>query len=103
MTWKPIVDRFCYQYLQLDPNPELPSRELARLSAVQDAIYQKLFAPGAVRYGPPTSYQLLILKRLVAHIEASIDDWDAHVSCRAPPSRLPLRRMCSDRLLLCDP
>lgn len=93
------MDRFCYQYLQLEPNPELPPRELARLSAVQDAIYLKLFAEGAVRYGPPTSYQLLILKRLVAHIEASIDDWDAHVSCRAPVSAAMSLRRCSDLMV----
>lgn len=80
MDWQKAVDRFCYQYLQLEADPELPPPELARLAEVQDAIYEKLFADGAVQYGPPTGYQLIILKRLIARIEASIEDWDAHVS-----------------------
>jgi hypothetical protein len=51
-----------------------------REASTQEAIFQSVFAEDAVRYGPPLRYQLRALKELVAKIEASIEDWDAHVS-----------------------
>lgn len=79
-AWSKEVDRFCHQYLQVEPSLDFPSQEFLRLSEVQDALYARLFADGAVRYGPPARYQTKILKELVAKVEASIDDWDQYVS-----------------------
>jgi hypothetical protein len=64
----------------LEPSPDLPAPHLLREAPIQEAIFNSLFAEDAVRYGPPLRYQLKILKSLVAQIEASIEDWDAHVS-----------------------
>lgn len=74
------VRRYCSQCLQLEPSPDLPEPRLLRETSVQDAIFNSLFAEDAVRFGPPLRYQLKMLKVLVAQIEASIEDWDAHVS-----------------------
>lgn len=82
------VARYCSQYLQLEPKLDLPEVHLLRDEETQEAIYDKLFAEGAVRYGPPLRYQLRMLKELVAAVEDSIDDWDRHVSFRLiGPSR----------------
>lgn len=78
--WQAAVDRFCRQYLQLEPDPEFPPNDYLKLSDVQEAIYIKVFADGAVLYSPPVRYQHRILKRLVAQIESSIDDGDEYVS-----------------------
>ncbi|KAI9162941.1 Protein-lysine N-methyltransferase EFM3 [Paramyrothecium foliicola] len=72
------VDRFCHQYLQLEQTLDFPDTSLLPLSEVQDAIFNRLFADGAVRYPPPPRYQLKTLKELVARIEASIDNWEEH-------------------------
>ncbi|CAH0017978.1 unnamed protein product [Clonostachys rhizophaga] len=77
-VWSKEVDRFCHQYLQVEPTLDFPSPEFLRLSEVQDALYALLYADGAVRYGPPARYQTKILKELVAKVEASIDDWDQY-------------------------
>ena len=74
------VSRFCSQYLQLEPSPDLPEPQYLREAPVQEAIFEGLFAEDAVLYGPPARYQLRVLKNLVAQIEASIEDWDEHVS-----------------------
>lgn len=78
--WQAPVDRFCRQYLQLESDPDLPPSDWLQLPDVQEAIYDQVFADGAVRYGPPVRYQHRILKKLVARIESSIDDWDEYVS-----------------------
>ncbi|KAK1468452.1 hypothetical protein CMEL01_00219 [Colletotrichum melonis] len=72
------VDRFCYQYLQLEPTLEYPTAEIIREASAQDTIYKKLFSDGAPRYSPPARYRLRVLKELVARIESSIEDWDQH-------------------------
>jgi len=72
--------RYCSQYLQLEPKLDLPAREVLRESKTQEAIFENLFDDGALRYAPPAHYQLRMLKELVARIEASIDDWEEHVS-----------------------
>ncbi|KAJ4011168.1 hypothetical protein NW752_007297 [Fusarium irregulare] len=72
------VDRFCHQYLQLQPDLDYPEPALLKTSQVQDEFYARLFADGAVRYGPPPRFQLRVLKELMARIEASIDDWDEY-------------------------
>lgn len=74
------VSRFCHQYLQLEHSLDLPESSLLKTSEVQDALYARLFADGAVRFSPPQRYQLRILKDLMARVEASIDDWDEFVS-----------------------
>lgn len=78
--WQKEVDRFCHQYLQLEPNLDFPQAKFIRLPEVQDAIYKRLFVDGAVPYGPPPRYQTKTLKNLVSYIETSIEDWDEHVS-----------------------
>lgn len=78
--WKTHVDRFCHQYIQLEPTLDYPKTTLLRESHVQEAIFTKLFADNAIQYGPPPRYKIKILKDLVSKIETSIDDWDEHVS-----------------------
>ncbi|KAM0553069.1 hypothetical protein ACHAPJ_007617 [Fusarium lateritium] len=72
------VDRFCHQYLQLQPDLDYPEPALLKTSQVQDALFERLFADGAIRYGPPPRFQLRVLKELMARIEASIDDWEEY-------------------------
>ncbi|KAK1675155.1 putative methyltransferase-domain-containing protein [Colletotrichum godetiae] len=72
------VNRFCYQYLQLESTLEYPTAETIRESSAQDTIYKKLFSEEGPRYSPPARYRLRVLKELVARIESSIDDWDQH-------------------------
>ncbi|KAF5721914.1 FAM86A [Fusarium mundagurra] len=72
------VDRFCHQYLQLQSDLDYPEASLLKTSQVQDAFYERLFADGAVRYGPPPRFQLRVLKELMSRIEASIDDWEEY-------------------------
>ncbi|KAF5536169.1 FAM86A [Fusarium napiforme] len=72
------VDRFCHQYLQLQSDLDYPEASLLKTSRVQDAFYERLFADGAVRYGPPPRFQLRVLKELMSRIEASIDDWEEY-------------------------
>merc|ERR1712000_188835 len=82
------VDRFCRQYLQLEPNLDFPEPIHLRQSTVQDAIHDNLFADEALRYGPPIRYQVKTLNSIVSKIEDSIEDWDQHVSSAALfPSR----------------
>lgn len=76
------MDRFCRQYLQLEPELDYPKDEYLRLADVQEAIYTRLFATGSIPYEPPARYIVRTLKALVSRIEASIDDWDEHVSFR---------------------
>lgn len=79
-SWTKQVDRFCYQYLQLEADLDYPEPALLKTATVQDALYDRLFADGAKRYAPPLRYQLRVLKELMAKIEGSIDDWDEYVS-----------------------
>lgn len=87
-AWKHHVDRFCRQYLQLEPALDFPPGELLRLGAVQQSIYRRLFADDALSHAPPDRYRLRTLKALVARIEAAIDDWDEHVSGSVAARRL---------------
>ncbi|KAF4339504.1 FAM86A [Fusarium beomiforme] len=72
------VDRFCHQFLQLQSDLDYPDPALLKTSQVQDEFYERLFADGAVRYGPPPRFQLRVLKELMSRIEASIDDWEEY-------------------------
>ncbi|KAK6217062.1 fam86a protein [Colletotrichum tabaci] len=72
------VERFCYQYLQLESVLDFPDPEVIRQQAAQDTIYKKLFSEEGPRYSPPARYRLKVLKELVARIESGIEDWDQH-------------------------
>lgn len=73
------MDRFCWQYLQLENSPDFPAPETLREEACQEELFRRLFADGALAHPPPHRYQLAVLKELVGRIEASIEDWDEHV------------------------
>ncbi|KAK4443080.1 S-adenosylmethionine-dependent methyltransferase-like protein [Podospora aff. communis PSN243] len=75
---KAQIDRFCWQFLQLDQTPEFPDDDTLRDADAQEALYRRVFAPDAVALPPPPRYQLRILKALVARIEGCITDWDEH-------------------------
>lgn len=78
------VDRFCYQYLQLEKELDYPDASLLIEEATQEHLVKRLFSENGPCYPPPARYQLRTLKELVKRIEASIEDWDAHVrDCRA--------------------
>lgn len=96
--WKHHVDRFCRQYLQLEPSLDFPPAEYLKLDTVQELIYERLFADDALLYAPPDRYRLRTLKQLIARIEASIDDWDEHVSrSLAAPHAVQLQ-VCNGRI-----
>ncbi|KAJ6437255.1 FAM86A protein [Purpureocillium lavendulum] len=88
--WKHHVDRFCRQFLQLEQGLDFPPAEYLKLDAVQELIFQRLFADDALVYAPPDRYRLKTLKALVARIEASIDDWDEHAVSDNLMSLLPV-------------
>ena len=62
---------------------------------MQEALFEALFAAGALRHKPPPRYEFRVLKELLSRIEASIDDWEQHVS--APPTRGSLVRRVNSR------
>ncbi|TLD32909.1 hypothetical protein PspLS_01604 [Pyricularia sp. CBS 133598] len=72
------LDRFCWQYLQLEQRLDYPTAELIRTEECQSELFARLFAPAALPHPPPHRYQLRVLKELVGRIEASIEDWDEH-------------------------
>ncbi|KAG8410311.1 hypothetical protein J3459_017202 [Metarhizium acridum] len=78
--WRQEVDRFCYQYLQLEPILDYPQDKFLRLEVVQNDIYKRIFCDETGSVGPPDRYRIKILKELVFRIESSIDDWDRYVS-----------------------
>lgn len=82
MTTTPDFDilRFCFQYLQLEQHLDFPAPWLLRQESTQEWLYRRLFAPDALDHPPPPRYQLRVLQELLRRIEASIDDWDTHVS-----------------------
>ena len=73
------VARFCRQYLQLEISLDYPEPQLLCRTDVQTTLFRYLFSDDAPAK-PPLRYQLRVLKELVARIEASIQDWDLHVS-----------------------
>lgn len=78
--WRQEVDRFCYQYLQLESILDYPQDKFLRLEDVQDDIYKRIFCDETDSVGPPDRYRIKILKELVFRIESAIDDWDRYVS-----------------------
>jgi len=83
------LDRFCRQYLQVEPDLDYPDPEHLRNDGFQQALYARAFKDG-VAPSPPTRYRLRVLKKLTKKIEESIQDWDEEV-CRSllKSSRLP--------------
>lgn len=79
-SWEAQVARFSNQYVQVESDLDFPEPSVLKFAHVQDALYQTLFADGALKFGPPSRYQLRVLKELVKRVEASIDDWDEYVS-----------------------
>lgn len=82
--WEHAVERFCRQYLQLEPQPDFPQGSYLRLPEVQDAIHTRLFQIGSLQHEPPMRYKVKTLKDLVSTIESSIDDWEEHVRSLCP-------------------
>lgn len=72
------MERFCWQYLQLENSLDFPAPEALREEACQEELFRRLFADSALAHPPPHWYQLTVLKELVSRIEASIEDWDQH-------------------------
>lgn len=71
------VNRFCYQYLQLESHLDYPDDRLLKRADVQDAIYSRVFAPDSGVAPRKPRFQLRVLKALVSRIEASIADAEA--------------------------
>jgi hypothetical protein len=59
---------------------DYPDADLLRQSSVQEALYEHLFAEGAVPFPPPHRYRLRVLKELLSRIEKSINDWEEQVN-----------------------
>ena len=74
------LKRFEHQYFQLEPSLDYPDANLLRIAAAQESLYSALFVDRHGRHLPPLRYQLKVLKELLKRIEASIQDWDDHVS-----------------------
>ncbi|WYZ41258.1 hypothetical protein EsH8_V_000153 [Colletotrichum jinshuiense] len=72
------VDRFCAQYLQLEPTLDYPVGQVIREPSAQNTIYKRLFSGEGRCCDSPARYRLRVLKELVARIESSIEDWDQH-------------------------
>lgn len=72
-------ERFYRQVIQLYPKLDFPNEEFLRNIKNQTLLYETLFADKALKYKPPTTYQIRILKELLRRIEDSISDWDKDV------------------------
>ena len=76
---KKQLHRFCWQYLQIQPELDYPEDENLRNDAFQRALNARLFEENAVEFKPPQRYQLKVLKELTRRIEESILDWEEEV------------------------
>lgn len=73
------LNRFCCQYLQLQPSLDYPDKENIRKDLFQQALYARLFAENAIEHAPPQRYQFRVLKELIRRIEDSIQDREEEV------------------------
>lgn len=73
------LDRFCRQYLQLQPDLTYPDEQHLADGAFQATLHKTLFADDAIQHPPPQRYRLRVLKELTESIEQSIHDWDKQV------------------------
>lgn len=71
------VDRFCYQYLQLESRLDYLDGQLLKRQDVQNDIYNRIFANDSEIAPRKPRFQLRVLKELVSRIEASISDDEA--------------------------
>lgn len=70
------IDRFCYQYLQLETHLDYPDGQFLKRPDVQDEIFDRIFS-GQSQSAKQPRLQLRALKELVARIQASISDEEA--------------------------
>ncbi len=75
------INRFRRQYVQLQPDLQLnyPAPHHLRDEAFQEALFKRLFQPGALRHAPPERHELRVLKALIERIERSITDFEEQV------------------------
>lgn len=75
------VDRFCFQYMQLEPRLDYPDGHLLKLPDVQDEIFRCICRDHeqADPDSPPRNarFELRTLKELARRIQASIGDDEA--------------------------
>ena len=69
------------QYLQLlEPGHLiLPDQKLLKVERIQREIYESLFAYGSLQYEPPKRYRFRVLKRIIAALEAAVENPDQDV------------------------
>lgn len=79
------IDKFCYQCLQLQ-SPDYPDAGLMRRAEVQDEIFDRICQRECSAV-PNLKFQLRILKKLAALIEAGMieSESDEYVSNRLRP------------------
>lgn len=71
------INRFCYQYLQLEPRLDYPDDQLLKRHDVQEDIYHRIFASDSEIAPRKPKFQLRVLKGLINRIQASIRDDEA--------------------------
>lgn len=71
-----LVDRFCFQYLQLEQHLEYPKGPLLKRGDVQEEIFRRICADRGRQDATPRNarFQLRTLKELASIIQASISD-----------------------------
>lgn len=86
-----LVDRFCYQYLQLESHLDYPDGHLLKRGEVQDEIFRRICADQGRQDSPPRNarFELRTLKELARVIQASIED-DESDQYVCGPSKLRL-------------
>ncbi|KAF3760470.1 hypothetical protein M406DRAFT_267193 [Cryphonectria parasitica EP155] len=68
------VDRFCYQYLQMEPSLDYPDGSLLKVAQIQEEIFDRLFVDQSAPSPKIARFQLCTLKELVRRIQESISD-----------------------------
>lgn len=72
------IDRFCFQYLQLELRLDYPHGQLLRRRDVQNDIFDRIFALDSEAAPRRPRFQLRVLKELVDRIQAGISDEEAN-------------------------
>lgn len=68
------IDRFCYQYLQMESHLDYPDGRIMRSPEVQKQIFDRIFANQSTSSPKKTSVQLRTLKELVRRIQDNISE-----------------------------
>lgn len=83
------VDRFCYQYLQLEARLDYPEGRLLKRPDVQDEIFQRICRDhdqGDAGSSPRNArFELRTLKELASRVQTSISDEEADEYVRVLP------------------